>query len=827
MKILLKHILRNIRQYKFRSTLIIFSLAVSTMVMFLNLTIKDDITTKYTSVLLGAYQHYDLSVFSNHYDTDGYFDLKDLNLSMTEAENIMYNVNAYGIYDNDGQSLTVVLRGCDRKQLQETQLCELEEKSPDFDLNNPTQIIISRRTADKFDWKLGDLIRIFTNEGETVLSIAGVAKTSGLFLIEYDDINMFTTVDYAQRLSDREGKLQSVYLDLPEKADPEAVQQSILDSNEHFEVRILVNKEAISSGLTTINQLLNIILAMVIGLNLYIIASLIKLMMATRMPVVGTFRSVGATKGKMNFILILENAVFGLIGSGLGIVFGILLRKPMSGIFLNAGDAFQFLEVKLEYKPSYFVYSILFSIGLQVIISLSSILKASRRSIKDNIFNTLSTMPGLSLRKTILGVVLFAASVVLYFINTKYVFYLALPSLLLALAGTVFMTPLLTKLITGPLAALSGRLFGGPAGLGMKAVSASKTIRSSITLITVGLSLVITVYAATNSFNEIFRSFAKYSEYDISISWLSKEEGEYRFIEELDGVEQIGFNYNSYIGGPINGKDAFYHILGTDEFDSGIKGNQEQLSKLSEDEILVDEYYARVHDYKIGDKLNLEIDVFENGSGTYKVAGFMDATYYSTQRNVIIMKEAEYKKVFGNIPSSIEVYTDRDADEIKNLLMREMAGSGVYIETLEEDMAQQKSSNQSVINMATGILGLSIILAVCGLLNNQMIGFIQRKREYAVLYSISMSRAQLRKMIFFETLGTFLTGGIFAAGLSWWLIKLLYVVLMGIGMGYPLELGAEKLLQLLGVVFVLLLTTSVSPMRKISKLRVIEEIKYE
>ncbi len=827
MNILLKHILRNIRQYKLRSVLIIFSLAVSTMVMFLNLTIKDDITKKYTSVLQGAYQNYDISVNSYYYDENGYFDLNELDLSMVEPDNTIYQVSAYGIYEHKGDSLAVVLRGYDRQKLMDTDLCILEEKSSDFDPEDPTQIIVSRKTTDKYGWMLGDRIPVLTNEGEDSLTITGVAKTAGIFLIEYDNIYLFTTIAFAEQRAEQVGKLQSVLLDLPEKADEENVSQSISEANEHFNINILGNKQAIDSGLTTINQLLNIILAMVIGLNLYIIASLTKLMMATRLPVVGTFRSIGATKGKMNFILILENAVFGLIGSVLGIGLGILLRKPMSGIFFNAGDALEYLHVKLEYKPSYFVFSLLFSMGLQIVISLSSILKASRRSIKDNIFNTLSTMPRISLKKTVLGTALLGASIVIYILNTSYNFYLSLLVLLLALVGTVFITPLLTRLFSKPLSILSGKLFGGPAGLGMKSISASKTIRSSITLITVGLSLVLMVYAATNSFHEMFNKFSKTVDYDVSIYWLIEGEEEYRYLEELDGVNRIDFQYGNYVNVPYGGKEDYCQILGMDELVSGIKGDQETLTKLSENQILVDEYYARTHDYKLGDKLNIEIDKLESGVGTYEVAGFINATYYTTQRNVIVLKEAAYKKVFGDIPSSINVYTEQDPNIIKNLLMKELAGSGVYIETVEEDIKGQKSSNESVINMATGILGLSVLLAICGLLNNQMIGFIQRKREYAVLYSVSMSRSQLKTMIFFEALGTFLVGGIFAVALSQWMIRLLYVVLMSIGMGYPISLGIDKLLQLLGIVLVLLLVTSISPMRRISKLKVIEEIKYE
>ena len=62
MKVIIKHIYRNILQNRFRSMLIIFSLAVSTMVFYLILSIKDDLFSKYEAILRGAYQIFDIVV---------------------------------------------------------------------------------------------------------------------------------------------------------------------------------------------------------------------------------------------------------------------------------------------------------------------------------------------------------------------------------------------------------------------------------------------------------------------------------------------------------------------------------------------------------------------------------------------------------------------------------------------------------------------------------------------------------------------------------------------------------------------------------------------
>jgi putative ABC transport system permease protein len=825
MLILLKHILRNIRQNKFRSILIIISLAISTMVLFLNLTIKDDLVKKYTSVLQGAYQDYDLVAYSNASDDNGFFQQEEMDLSGIDADHILYISAAFGVYMQEEENLTINLLGVDRQMLQDTNLCRLEEKSKDYNPANEGQILISRKTADKFDWKLDDIITIYTKDGEHELTIAGIAQTSGFFLTEFDNFYIITPRDFTSRCSGEENSIAQVIIDLPKDSDLKGVEENFENANHDFGMDVLTDSDSIENALTTINQLLTIILCMVIGLNIFIIASITKLIMATRIPVVGTFRSVGASKRKMNFILILENAVFGLFGAVIGIGLGILVRNPMSDLFISAGDAFEYLNVKLEYKVSYVIISICFAVGLQVLITLSSILKASRRSIKDNIFNTLSTRARISKKKTILGIILLSVSIVIYFVNIRYQFLPSILAIIFALAGAVYILPILTKYLAELFALIFGKLFGGAAGLGMKNISSSKTIRSSITLIAVGLSLILMVYGATTSLNKMFETDD--INYDIRITGLIDPASEYQYIDGLEGIDHIQFDYYYFLNGKMNGKDKTFAVVGTSRYHSGLNGDTELLENLKDDEILVDDYYAFKNRLEIGEDVTLESEFFNSKVKTYRIAGFIDATNFNSLRNVFIITEEEYYKELGKIPSIIEVYTNQDIKQTKEMLIKKLAGTGASVETLDEYIARQKQSNQSILNMVSVILGLSIILAVFGLINNQMIGFIQRKREYAVLYSVSMSRSQLRKMIFCESLGTFLAGGTIGFILSQWLIRLLYGVLMSIGMGYPLALKFSSMLQVGGIVLIILLITTISPVRKISRLNIVNELKYE
>jgi ABC-type lipoprotein release transport system permease subunit len=795
------------------------------MVLFLNLTIKDDLIKKYTSVLQGAYQDYDLSVYNNDMDNNGYFQENELDLTELNAEHLLYISAAFGVYMQGEDNITVNLLGFDRQLMQDTDLCVLEEKSDDYNPQDDNQIVVSRKSADKYNWKLNDEITIYSKDGEHKLKITGIAGTEGFFLTEFDQVYIMTTRYFTSLCAGEENSIVQILVDFKEGTNLKTVKEKFEKENTNFGMNLLTDPESLENSLTTINQLLTIVLSLVIGLNIFIISSITKLIMATRIPVVGTFRSVGASKGKMHFILILENAVFGVFGAVIGIMLGILARNPISDIFISAGDAFDYLNIKLEFKITYVIISICFSVGLQILITLSSILKAGRRSIKDTIFNTLSTQARVSKKRTIIGIFLLIISAVIYAINTKYNFLLSILALINALAGAVCILSFLTKYLARLLSAIFGKLFGGAAGVGMKNISSSKTIRSSITLITVGLALILMVYGATTSLNKMFATDDM--DYNIRISGLMDPEEKYQYIEEVEGVDHIKFDYYFFTQGKMNSKDSSYAIVGTDRYHSGLKGKEQLLSDLKDGEVLIDQYYAFKHNIEIGDQLNLESEFFNSKRVSYKVKGFIDSSYFTSQRNVFIVTEEEYKKELGQVPSIIEVYTNQDDSLVKENLIKKLAGTGANVQTLDEYIERQKQSSEAIINMVSIILALSIILAIFGLINNQMIGFIQRKREYAVLYSVAMSRAQLRKMIFCESLGTFLAGGIFGFILSQWLLKLLYGVIMAIGMGYPLELKLTSMFQIGGIVLVILLVTTVSPIRKISKLNIVNELKYE
>lgn len=828
MRIIFKHILRNIRENKFRSILIVFSLAVSTMVMFMNLTIKDDLTNKYKSVLQGAYQDYDIEIFPKSENINGqYFDKKDLDLSGINIDNDQDFAYGSGIYTYEDKNIDVGLFGCDRETFVNNKLATLVEKSSDYDAKDVNQIIISKKNADKYKIKLGDTVKVNVRGGEDEYKVTAFAETGGYFLMEDDSFFIITDIKYVQDLNGKPNIIEDVMIDLKDGEDAKAAAEILTKNNPDFQVYTLVDGDAIEEALSMINQLLIVVMVAVVILNFYVIRNIIKLIMATRMPVVGTFRSIGATKAKMNLILIFENVVYGVLGSIFGIIFGMLIREPISSIFISAGDAFDYVNIDYGFKPSYIIISVGFSVVLQIAIALSSIIKAGKKSIKDTIFNTLSTSAGIKIRKIIIGFILMAASVVLYFINDNYNIAIAGISIICAISGAVMILPIFTLWVAKILTVINRKLFGPAAELGTKTLHKSKTTRSSIVLITVSIAIMMVIYMTVLSISDIFTKAEDTVEGDILIDGLDMEEDEYKFLNDVEGIERIKMRYYFYDVFALNGKDAEFGVFGATGEDSEIEIDSKLVNNLRNNEIVVDKYYAKQNNIKIGDEITIDSEYMKIRNNKYIVKGFMDSSNFTTSRNMMCVNKEEYFASFSSVPSQMYVFVNNNPDKMKEELRKLLAGTNARIRTKDEFIEAQRQSTNSILGMVEAMLGLSVVLSVFGLMNNQIIGFIQKKKEYAVLYSTSMSKKQLKIMVLFEVLGTFFCGCIFGMGLSLWVVQVLEQILYSIGLCIDISIKFKQLFIAVGGIFVILSLTSIRPIRKVSKIKVVEEIKYE
>ena len=174
-----------------------------------------------------------------------------------------------------------------------------------------------------------------------------------------------------------------------------------------------------------------------------------------------------------------------------------------------------------------------------------------------------------------------------------------------------------------------------------------------------------------------------------------------------------------------------------------------------------------------------------------------------------------------NVKAGSDVY--KVIDELKN----KIKDFGLEIQTQEEYTNAQKDRNNGIMGVIGILIGMGIILSFIGIINNQIIGFMQRKREYAVLYSTSMSKKQIRRMITLETILSFGIMGICAVGLSFLFRVIMEQLVHSMYLSVPIVLDIKATLLLILGIYIVMILTTISPRRRLNKMNVINEIKYE
>ncbi len=834
MNIILRHILRNIKAHKGRSFLIVVSLIVATAVLMLNITLGDEIATKYEQTLRSVYGKSDISITMKEDKNNSDVLAKELieeNIDFpdTEIESLLIS-NVGGYAEIQGEGRPALIMGMNLQDAY--QMDEFSSNSIHLQEN---QLVVNEKCSEKYNIHKGDTITFTYNDKDYKMEVVEVVVNYRLTSIENDYPYFISNLETVNKiLGYKETSGQQLFVHVKDSNKIKEFIQYINDNNVTIDTEELVNRESVEDSLSSITSLLTIILVIVVIMIFFVVGSLNKLVIAERFPVIGTFRSVGATKRRMNLILLGENALYGLLGGIIGSAAGYAINSVVAKAFITT-DGVELADEKAGIKWGIWLFGILFAVLLEVVISLKAILRANRKPIKDIIFNVQSTRYKISKKKSWLGLILIIIALVLQFTNSKSQFLISLAAMAILLVGCAFLVPVWLRFISKGITVLSRKLGWKSGIVASKNIGYNKTIISSATLMVVAIASILTVYNVSVSFTRLFESFRYTSNFDVIVENVSQEYEEYDFIKDMDGVESTIPLYYSFSNNVTYGEDKnftippiFLTVTKDDMQGVTLDDSSFDIDTLKDNEILVDSFFAKRNNIQIGDKLSLTVDdkKLEN---EFTVVGTTNSSYFTSSRNVFIMNLNTYKNYFTNIPIWIQIVLEKgvDPDQFINKLKGEIKEFNVDFKTFKQHIDIQEEQTAGIMSIFYVIIGLAVCLSFVGIVNNQIIGFFQRKRELAVLNSTCMSKGQIKKMLFTETLLTSVISGIIACIV---VIPSVYMVNTSMeGLSMCLNIGYNLLdsIKFVGIVVVILLLTTLIPLRKLRKMNIVSEIKYE
>jgi putative ABC transport system permease protein len=699
------------------------------------------------------------------------------------------------------------------------------------------EIAVGKGLASAHDMTVGQKVTVLTLAGQFPATVVGITKFGSA-----DSIDASGTVSLARQnafdwLSSGQVEYQSLYLrGSPSQADLTAAVAPVVPSG--FEAQtgdqFRADQREATGGIGRVlkNALQGFaILALLVGA--FVIYNTFSVIVAQRLREIAVLAAIGATPKQIRRSLRWEGVVVGLLGSILGVVTGIALAYLVIVVLQALGVALPGGGIVI--KPTTVIYGVL----IGTVITVASVMIPARRASR--------TEPIEALRDAAVETVAISRGRV---ITTVVLLALGMAGVLLGTsAATVGFGALLLfvgVIVAGPVIALWGTRLVTPAmsRLGLEGrLAADNTARNPKRTATTANALLIGVFLVT------LVTVAGTSAKDFVVGELNKiDSADYlvvsdggtldkTFVGNLESVKDVTkvspFRRESVT---IDGKASLLSTadiaaitdiadvtVATGSLDDlrdgtiavtdaggdgaiGVGANAKNSAKVG-DTVTVVGNDGRSADLKVVATIKLSIDSSQVGS--LVTPGTFDQLVGDTAPTV----------AFLDVASGAQTETKDAIEQQANLRPDITVTEGNAIGRLIGSVFD------FLINAVNGLLLMSVVIALIGIINTLSLSILERRRELGLLRVVGMTDRRVQRMIRLESvliagLGT-VTGLVLGAFVGWGLIGAISRN-TDAGLSTSMPFGQLGIVLVAGIALGLL--ASLIPARRSTRLEVLDSI---
>lgn len=818
MRIILKHTFKNMIVKPLRTIVLIVCIAVTALAAYLMIDMTNSLSSIIRNFFTDMVGSSDLNISCGQGLEDEYFE----GLPEFEAVKVMTTNEVLSKKDKDYYSYVFQedanVFGIDFEAAYNMGIFKEKHEVGEH------EVAISETFAEKYEYEVGDTIVLHDKYDTPIeFKLVKILPEDSAFIAK-KRCNAVVNIDSIKELNANEPvKVYQMFVDVKDNSQVDSFKEQFEDRVPSAECANLLADEALEEAIGQITSLFALIFIVAFLLVIFITISLSNRIICERMSVIGTFRSLGISSRVTTFILLLENIIYGLVGAAIGTGLYQVIREPMMTNMVTLGnDAKPSID---PMAPWMFVVVFVCAVLIECVAPIFALTKAVRTAIRDIIFANKDTEYILAAKQIVIGIGFMTLGIVCAVLGTgkMVVLVIALISLVVAIA---LLVPLILRWASNVLTPMFKKMRMPVASLASSEISSKKSTVSSAVLCATAVSLAVTIYMVATSLS----AYLKDAGYRSDVMMFGAEEkGEmYSFVEDIEGVESVDFIYYTIDKVLVNGEDKEEDLnilaLPNQETFNFIPNLPESLAK---DEFVMNEKYAKKYGINIGDTVTftLKYNALFPLARTMKLTGFVDTADYTTGPMILINQDL-YIEVYHDYPNSILV-NGENPDYIKKMMSDHIFDVGAEFYTAEEYQKEVDAESGSMTGILTVMIVLGIVLTMIGTSGNQVIGFEGRKREYAVMYSTSMNRKQIKRLIFLENMIS--TGVAVAVAIltSTVLLNIVSRILDTIDMSVPIQADFGLYIGA-GIIFwIVLMFTCLSPMKALRKMNIAAELKYE
>ena len=711
----------------------------------------------------------------------------------------------------------------------------------------PKEMMLDRATADKGGFVVGDNVRVIAARGPREFTLVGIAS--------YGDISSPGGATFAlfDQQTASEFLLEPGFVDAILVEGDDSVSDEVLAERidaaiaEDLKLETLTGAEITAEVQGQIKDVLNIFSTFLIifsyialGIGSFVIYNVFSITAAQRQRENALLRAIGASRRQVSRSLLVEGTIMGVVGSLLGFAVGIGLSQVLNALLKATG--FEVPTAGLAVKSGSLINTLVAGVSVTVFAAWLPARRAGRvpplAALRDTALDTAGNLR----RRVIIGLALIALGVggLVAASNDAPIQVLGL-GVLGVFAGILVLGPAIARPIAlalgRPVAALRG--VSGTMARQNAARNPKRTSRTAAPVL-LGVALVTAFTALAVSIrSEIRDTFGAAFSGDFALTVDSQGFGGIPLsvtdqIGSLEGVEQatgVGFTTVRIVDPNDTAADPAAAARGNfvqtinpatinGLFDLGII--EGDLSALGRDGLIVEEKRATERGWKIGSKLQLvridgaviEAQIRGLMSGDTSFANFVASREMFADAPTPIFDSFVYIKAQEGAP----------LDEVRSRIAAISSDAGIgALQSKEEFIDDQAAQINQVLGLIYGLLGLSIIIAIVGIVITLLLSVFERRREIGLLRAVGMSRAQVRSTVRWESVITSLLGAVTG-------------VILGIVMGFVVvaaladegdiafQLPVTGTIWIVVISFVLGVVAAIYPAWRATKVNVVEAI---
>jgi putative ABC transport system permease protein len=649
--------------------------------------------------------------------------------------------------------------------------------------SNSTEVALDEASAKAGNYVVGDIVKVVAQTGSREFTLVGIAG--------YGDVRSpggatFALFDLAtaQEFLAKPGFVDAILISGDGSASDEELAQAInaiIPSSYKTETLTgaEITKETqdqIGSALSFFSILLSTFSYIALGVGSFVIYNVFSISAAQRQRENALLRAIGASKKQVTRALMIESVVVGLFGSTIGLFAGIGLSKALSALLKAASIDLPSGDLVV---PSSAVVN---TIVVGLIVTVASAWLPARRAGKvpplAAMRETAIEIVALSRRRSLFGLILIAlgAATIVAVTSGASNKWLGL-GILFVFSGTITLGPVIAR----PVALLLGKpaeKFRGVTGTMARQNSARNPKRTSRTAspVLIGVALVTAVAALAASISsQIDGVFTQQFKGDYAINTNARGFGglspsladDINALPEVERATGIGL-----LTVKIDGKGQYLTTINPATvdgvYDIGLTSGS--YADLTPETIFVSQQYAENNDAKLGD--TLQVTLADAQVKTLSIAGIYEfdelAGKYTVSRDltkdttVITFDLGVYIKIKSGV-------SDESARTALQAAV-DKYGQGTLLSKREYIDSQSGQINQ-LLGLIYGLLFLSVIIAIVGIIITLLLSVFERQREIGLLRAVGMTKSQVRTTVRWESVITSLLGAVvgivLGVGLGW------------------------------------------------------------